>query len=145
MARGEAERGVVLGGSGNGEAMAANRVKRVRCALCWNVETARLARQHNDANMISLGERLVTESDALKIVRTWWKAVIFCFIAYFPEQRISFHPSRKQVSLRWGWLHDGFQAGLVCPAATELAHATPLHGRCLRALRSVRLSSQGRR
>lgn len=71
VARGEAERGVVLGGSGNGEAMAANRVKRVRCALCWNVETARLARQHNDANMISLGERMVTEDDALAIVRTW--------------------------------------------------------------------------
>jgi ribose 5-phosphate isomerase B len=71
VALGEADRGVVLGGSGNGEAMAANRVKRVRCALCWNVETARLARQHNDANMISLGERLVTESNALEIVRTW--------------------------------------------------------------------------
>ncbi len=71
VARGEAERGVVLGGSGNGEAMSANRVKRVRCALCWNVETAQLARQHNDANMISLGERVVTESDALAIVRTW--------------------------------------------------------------------------
>ena len=52
VARGEAERGVVLGGSGNGEAMAANRVKGVRCALCWNLESARLARQHNDANII---------------------------------------------------------------------------------------------
>jgi ribose 5-phosphate isomerase B len=71
VARGEAERGVVLGGSGNGEAMVANRVKGVRCALCWNVETARLARQHNDANMISLGERMITEEVALDIVRTW--------------------------------------------------------------------------
>src|SRR5437667_11442542 len=56
VARGDAERGVVLGGSGNGEAMAANRVKSIRCALCWNVESARLGRQHNDANMISLGQ-----------------------------------------------------------------------------------------
>ncbi len=71
VARGEAERGVVLGGSGNGEAMAANRVKGVRCALCWNVETARLARQHNDANIISLGQRMVTEEAALAMVRTW--------------------------------------------------------------------------
>ena len=71
VARGEAERGVVLGGSGNGEAMVANRVKGVRCALCWNVETARLARQHNDANMISLGQRMITEEVALEIVRTW--------------------------------------------------------------------------
>jgi ribose 5-phosphate isomerase B len=71
VARGDAERGVVLGGSGNGEAMVANRVKGVRCALCWNVTTARLAREHNDANMISLGERMITEDDALEIVRAW--------------------------------------------------------------------------
>jgi ribose 5-phosphate isomerase B len=71
VARGAAERGIVLGGSGNGEAMAANRVKGVRCALCWNVESARLARQHNDANMLSLGQRLISEETALEIVRTW--------------------------------------------------------------------------
>ena len=71
VASGEVERGVVLGGSGNGEAMAANRVKGVRCALCWNSESARLARQHNDANMISLGQRLITEEVALEIVRVW--------------------------------------------------------------------------
>jgi ribose 5-phosphate isomerase B len=71
VARGEAERGVVLGGSGNGEAMAANRVKGVRCALCWNIESARLARQHNDANVVSLGQRMLTEEAALEIVRIW--------------------------------------------------------------------------
>jgi ribose 5-phosphate isomerase B len=71
VASGEVERGVVLGGSGNGEAMAANRVKTVRCALCWNVESARLARQHNDANIISLGQRLLTAEAALEIVRVW--------------------------------------------------------------------------
>jgi ribose 5-phosphate isomerase B len=71
VARGECERGIVLGGSGNGEAMAANRVKRVRCALCWNEETARLGRMHNDANMISLGQRLVSEEQVVAIVNTW--------------------------------------------------------------------------
>ncbi len=71
VARGETERGVVLGGSGNGEAMAANRVKGVRCAVCWNVASARLARQHNDANIISLGQRMISEEDALEIVRVW--------------------------------------------------------------------------
>jgi len=71
VASGEAERGIVLGGSGNGEAMAANRVKGVRCALCWNSESARLARQHNNANMLSLGQRLLTEDVALEIVRVW--------------------------------------------------------------------------
>ena len=71
VSRGKAERGVVLGGSGNGEAMAANRFKRVRCALCWSVTTARLARQHNDANMLSLGQRMLSEEEALEIVRVW--------------------------------------------------------------------------
>jgi ribose 5-phosphate isomerase B len=71
VARGEAERGIVLGGSGNGEAIVANRVKGVRCSLCWNAESARLARAHNDANMLSLGERLIAESDLLGIVDTW--------------------------------------------------------------------------
>jgi len=71
VAKGEAERGIVLGGSGNGEAMVANRIKGIRCALCWNVESARLARQHNDANMLSLGQRMMSEQLALEIVRTW--------------------------------------------------------------------------
>ena len=71
VACGEHERGVVLGGSGNGEAMTANRVKKVRCAVCWNLESARLARQHNDANIISLGQRMLSEEEALEIVRVW--------------------------------------------------------------------------
>ncbi|MDZ7699135.1 MAG: ribose 5-phosphate isomerase B [Deltaproteobacteria bacterium] len=69
--KGDVVRGIVLGGSGNGEAMAANRVPGIRCALCWNVESARLARAHNDANMLSLGARLITEKDALDMVRIW--------------------------------------------------------------------------
>jgi ribose 5-phosphate isomerase B len=68
VARGECERGIVLGGSGNGEAIAANRVRGVRCAVCWNEDIARLARAHNDANMISLGQRLFSEPQAVAIV-----------------------------------------------------------------------------
>ena len=71
VARGECERGIVFGGSGNGEAMAANKVRGVRCALCWNEETARLSRQHNDANVLSIGQRVIAEDIALKIVRVW--------------------------------------------------------------------------
>ena len=71
VASGECERGIVLGGSGNGEAMAANRHRGVRCALCWNEESARLARSHNDANMISLGERMISEELAVRIVELW--------------------------------------------------------------------------
>lgn len=69
VANGDAERGIVLGGSGNGEAMVSNRVKGIRCAVCWNEESARMGRLHNDANMISLGERMMTEEMAIEIVR----------------------------------------------------------------------------
>jgi ribose 5-phosphate isomerase B len=71
VARGECERGIVLGGSGNGEAIVANKVRGIRCALCWNTETARLCRQHNDANVISIGERMIQQDLALDIVRIW--------------------------------------------------------------------------
>ena len=71
VARGECERGIVLGGSGNGEAIVANRVPGIRCGLCWNIESARLTRAHNDANMISLGERMMSEAEALAIVEVW--------------------------------------------------------------------------
>ena len=71
VANGEYERGIVLGGSGNGEAMMANRIKKVRCALCWNEELARLARQHNNSNVLSLGERVIPEATVLEIVRVW--------------------------------------------------------------------------
>jgi ribose 5-phosphate isomerase B len=71
VVRGECERGIVFGGSGNGEAMSANKVHGARCALCWNEETARLSRQHNDANVLSIGQRMIPEDLALKIVRAW--------------------------------------------------------------------------
>jgi ribose 5-phosphate isomerase B len=71
VARGECDRGIVFGGSGNGEAMAANKVRGVRCALCWNEELARLSRQHNDSNVLSLGQRVIPEDVALRIVRVW--------------------------------------------------------------------------
>lgn len=71
VAGGECERGIVLGGSGNGEAITANRIKGIRCALCWNLRSARLGRQHNNANVISIGERMVSLDTAIKIVRVW--------------------------------------------------------------------------
>ena len=71
VARGEYERGIVLGGSGNGEAIAANKVRGVRCGLCWNEESSRLSREHNDANVLSLGQRMISEELALRIVEIW--------------------------------------------------------------------------
>jgi ribose 5-phosphate isomerase B len=68
VAAGDFERGIVLGGSGNGEAMAANRVRGIRCGLCWNLESARLTRLHNDANVLSLGERMIGLELAFQIV-----------------------------------------------------------------------------
>src|SRR5204863_6417172 len=71
VARGEFERGIVLGGSGNGEAIVANKVRGIRCGLCWNVESAKLNRQHNDGNVLSIGERMMTPEMALEIVSVW--------------------------------------------------------------------------
>ena len=71
VARGECDRAIVLGGSGNGEAMVANRLRGVRCGLCWNVQSARLTRRHNDANAISLGQRLISLETALEIVEVF--------------------------------------------------------------------------
>ena len=71
VAGGRSDRAIVLGGSGNGEAMVANRIPGVRCALCWDETTARLAREHNDANALSLGQRLISLETALRIVQVW--------------------------------------------------------------------------
>lgn len=61
--------GIVLGGSGNGEQMAANKVEGIRAALAYNQETARLAREHNDANVVSMGGRMMPHEEALEVVR----------------------------------------------------------------------------
>jgi len=71
VAEGLCDLGIVLGGSGNGEAMVANKVKGVRCALCWSADTAKLAKQHNDANMLSIGQRQISLELALEIVDVW--------------------------------------------------------------------------
>ena len=71
VAEGQSDLGIVLGGSGNGEAIVANKVKGIRCGLCWNRESARLTKLHNNANMISIGERMVALDQAIEIVDTW--------------------------------------------------------------------------
>ena len=71
VADGKCERGIVLGGSGNGEAIVANKVKGIRCAIAWDLRSARLSREHNDANVLSLGERMMSIEAALEIVKLW--------------------------------------------------------------------------
>lgn len=71
---GESEAGVVFGGSGNGEAIAANKVQGIRCAVCWNIRSAELAKEHNNANMISIGARLIHTDEALAIIDAWLQA-----------------------------------------------------------------------
>jgi ribose 5-phosphate isomerase B len=71
VAEGRAERGVVLGGSGQGEQIAANKVAGIRAALCNDLYTARLSRQHNDANVLSMGGRIVAFGLADEIVTLW--------------------------------------------------------------------------
>jgi ribose 5-phosphate isomerase B len=63
--------GIVIGGSGNGEQIAANKVKGVRAALAWSEETAHLAREHNDANVLSIGARMHPREDVLKFIETF--------------------------------------------------------------------------
>ncbi len=75
--------GVVIGGSGNGEAISANKVTGIRCALAWSTEIAQLAREHNDANIVSLGARMHDEATALSILET------FLETAYSGEDRHS--------------------------------------------------------
>jgi len=74
VAKGETDLGIVLGGSGNGEAIAANKVRGIRCAVCWNEASARLAKEHNNANVISFGQRMISEDEAIRIVDTWLHA-----------------------------------------------------------------------
>lgn len=71
VASGEFDRGIVLGGSGNGEAIVANRVRGVRCAIAWDLRSAKLSRAHNDANVLSLGQRMMAVEEALEIVDLW--------------------------------------------------------------------------
>src|SRR5579864_6045693 len=63
--------GIVIGGSGNGEQIASNKIPGIRAALAWTDETARLARQHNDANVLSLGARMYSKHDAVSLVRAF--------------------------------------------------------------------------
>ena len=74
VAQGEAEQGVLVCGSGIGMAIAANKVAGVRAAVAWNEETARLARQHNDANVLAIGARTTPLEEIPKIVRAWFNA-----------------------------------------------------------------------
>ena len=68
---GRADRGIVLGGSGQGEQIAANKVDGIRASLCNDLYTARLSRQHNDANVLGMGARIVAPTLAMEIVRVW--------------------------------------------------------------------------
>lgn len=74
VANGICDVGVIFGGSGNGEAIVANKVKGIRCAVCWNVESARFAKEHNNANIISMGQRMISSESAIDIVKTWLSA-----------------------------------------------------------------------
>lgn len=71
VSNGEAERGILVCGSGNGMQIAANKFRGVRAALAWNEETARLARQHNDANVLSVPARMISDEEAAKVVESW--------------------------------------------------------------------------
>ncbi len=74
VGRGDYEQGLLVCGSGTGMAITANKVRGVRAAVAWNEEIARLARQHNNANVLSIGARVTPEADIPKIVKAWFAA-----------------------------------------------------------------------
>ena len=74
VSQGKVEQGLLVCGSGTGMAITANKVPGVRAAVAWSEETARLARQHNDANVLAIGARTTPEGDIPKIVRAWFEA-----------------------------------------------------------------------
>ncbi len=71
VAAGRADRGIVLGGSGNGEAIVSNRVPGIRCAIAWDLRSARYSREHNDANVLSLGQRMLAYEEVTEILDLW--------------------------------------------------------------------------
>ena len=73
VAADEADLGIVLGGSGNGEAIAANKVKGIRAAVVWDVLSAEMSRRHNDANVLSLGQRMIAETELENVIRIWFE------------------------------------------------------------------------
>lgn len=74
VVKGEAEQGIIVCGSGIGVAIAANKIHGIRAAQAWNEETARLARQHNDANVLTIGARVIPEAEIPNIVKAWFAA-----------------------------------------------------------------------
>ena len=126
--RGEADRAIVLGGSGNGEAIVANRVSGMRCALCWNVETARLGRMHNDANCISIGERMVDLPTALEIVRVWLETP---FEGGRHAERIAANRRLIKTLLRPGRGQPRRAAGRFCLVTGGTVQAPPSHQKTL--------------
>jgi ribose 5-phosphate isomerase B len=74
VSRGDFDQGLLVCGSGTGMAIAANKVRGVRAAVAWNEDIARLAREHNDANVLSLPARFMSDEDAAKVVKAWFAA-----------------------------------------------------------------------
>jgi ribose 5-phosphate isomerase B len=71
VAQGKCERGIVLGGSGNGEAIVSNRIKGIYCTVAWDLRSARFGRAHNNSNVLSLGQRMMSIEEAIEIVEVW--------------------------------------------------------------------------
>ena len=92
ISAGRADLGIVLGGSGNGEAIVANKVPGVRCGLCWDAWSAEMTKRHNNANCISIGARPVPVELALKIVQIWLDAPSTVDAISSASTKIGAHP-----------------------------------------------------
>ena len=74
VVNGEADLGIIFGGSGNGEAMVANKFAGIRCAVVWDLRSAEFAKTHNNANMLSLGQRMIDKDELIPIIQMWLNA-----------------------------------------------------------------------
>ncbi len=106
--------GVVIGGSGNGEQIAANKVDGVRAALAWSVQTARLARQHNDANVVAVGARMHTQDDATSFVD-----------AYLAEPFSEDPRHQRRIDMLTAYQRDGVLPALPDGAVPPSGPGTP--------------------
>ena len=120
--------GIILGGSGNGEAIVANKIKGVRCCVCWNEESARLAKEHNDANIISIGSRMVTEEEGIKAVEAWLNASELTSVMSNPRAE---HTNASEVPV----LPPVYSTSVFPGASRPVATARSTTERAIRSLR----------
>ena len=127
VARGEARRGVIIDGAGIGSSIAANKVSGIRAALCYDKASARNSREHNDANVLTLGARLLTATQAEEVLRTWLET------GFAGGRHAGRVEKIARIEQRYGGKSAGGQAGVPAPRVASLIDHTMLRPEATRA------------